>query len=74
MDCLTTLPPGRVACSHEADRGRLCSTKLLWMRVQNGVAGALQGTTLAELVEFSYRNDREAAVPQDPVAEPVPAV
>jgi Rrf2 family transcriptional regulator, cysteine metabolism repressor len=55
MDCLTTVAPGRVACSHEGDRGRACSTRLLWMRVQDGVIRALQGTTLAELVEFSYR-------------------
>ena len=55
MDCLTTVAPGRVACSHEGDGGRACSTRLLWMRVQDGVIEALQGTTLAELVEFSYR-------------------
>src|SRR5437660_1246032 len=59
MDCLTTLAPGRVACSHEADRGRSCSTRLLWMRVQDGVIRALQSTTLGDLVEFSNRTDGE---------------
>ena len=53
MECFTSAPPGRVACSHEGDRAETCSTKLLWMRVQNGIIRALQGTTLAELVEFS---------------------
>jgi len=53
MECFTAAPPGRVACSHEGDRAQTCSTKLLWMRVQNGIITALQGTTLAELVEFS---------------------
>src|ERR671932_581108 len=44
---------GLVACSHEGDAASTCSTKLLWMRVQSGIIRALQGTTLAELVEFS---------------------
>jgi Rrf2 family cysteine metabolism transcriptional repressor len=61
MDCFVSLPPERVACSHEGDAGRLCSTRLLWMRVQGGVIRALQGTTLAELVEFSERHEQEAA-------------
>ena len=59
MDCLVSLPPERVACSHEGDLGRLCSTRLLWMRVQGGVLKALHGTTLAELVEFSERQTPE---------------
>jgi len=53
MECFTTAPPGRVACSHEGPLADTCSTKLLWMRVQSGIITALQGTTLAELVEFS---------------------
>ena len=53
MECFTTAPPGKVACSHEGDAASTCSTKLLWMRVQMGIIKALQGTTLAELVEFS---------------------
>jgi Rrf2 family transcriptional regulator, cysteine metabolism repressor len=43
----------RVLCSHEADRGHGCGTKLLWTRVHGGVMGALGKTTLAELVAFS---------------------
>jgi Rrf2 family transcriptional regulator, cysteine metabolism repressor len=53
MECFHEMPEGRVLCSHEEDADRLCSTKLLWTRVQNGVTKALAGTTLAELVEFS---------------------
>jgi len=45
----------RILCSHEADSGRGCATKLLWMRVQGGVMEKLAQTTLAELVEFSHR-------------------
>jgi Rrf2 family protein len=45
----------RVLCSHEADHGHGCATKLLWTRVQGGVVRALQQTTLADLVEFSGR-------------------
>jgi Rrf2 family cysteine metabolism transcriptional repressor len=46
---------GRVLCSHEADSGHGCATKLLWMRVQGGVSEALSRTTLAELVAFADR-------------------
>ena len=61
MECFTDAPPGRVACSHEDDHGRSCSTKLLWLRVQMGIVGALQSTTLAELVEFSRCADAGVA-------------
>ena len=60
MECFVQVPTERVACSHEGDAGRACSTRLLWMRVQGGVIRALQGTTLAELVEFAGRHEREA--------------
>jgi Rrf2 family cysteine metabolism transcriptional repressor len=56
---------GRVLCSHVADSGHGCATKLLWTRVQGGVIRALSQTTLAELVAFSER-------PLSPLA-PVPA-
>ena len=51
-----------VLCSHEADHGHGCATKLLWTRVQGGVIKALAHTTLAELVAFSER----AQVPSPP--------
>ena len=47
----------RVVCNHEADSGHGCATKLLWTRVQGGIIRSLQTTTLAELVEFSRRNE-----------------
>jgi len=50
-----------VLCSHETDEGRACATKLLWTRVQGGVTKALGGTTVADLVEFTQDNEREAA-------------
>ena len=53
MECFTEAPPGKVACSHHGEASHACSTRLLWMRVQMGIVQALQGTTLAELVEFS---------------------
>lgn len=52
MECFVTPEPERVACSHELTSGHGCSTRLLWLRVQGGVMGALHGTTLAELVAF----------------------
>jgi Rrf2 family protein len=71
MDCFVALPPDRVACSHERDAGRTCSTRLLWMRVQGGVMNALHGTTLGELVEFAERQTAEPAERQ--TAEPAVA-
>ncbi|TML34005.1 MAG: Rrf2 family transcriptional regulator [Actinobacteria bacterium] len=59
MECFVNVPTERIFCSHEGDAGRACSTRLLWMRVQGGVIKALQGTTLAELVEFGARHERE---------------
>ena len=44
-----------VLCSHVADHGHGCATKLLWTRVQGGVIKALAQTTLAELVAFHER-------------------
>jgi len=46
----------RVLCSHEADGGSGCATRLLWLRVQSGVMEKLAQTTLAELVAFSPRS------------------
>jgi len=45
----------RVMCSHQADHGRACATKLLWTRVQGDVFKALARTTLSELIAFSER-------------------
>jgi Rrf2 family protein len=53
MECFHESPEGKVLCSHERNLDRACATKLLWTRVQGGVNRALQGTTLADLVEFS---------------------
>jgi Rrf2 family protein len=57
MDCFVHDPTDRVLCSHPAEAGRSCATKLLWTRVQGGIIRSLQTTTLAELVEFSRRAD-----------------
>jgi DNA-binding IscR family transcriptional regulator len=71
MECFTAAPPGKVACSHEGAASNSCSTRLLWMRVQMGVIRALQGTTLAELVEFSRCGE---PLPAEPVATSLPVV
>jgi Rrf2 family transcriptional regulator, cysteine metabolism repressor len=67
MECFLSETTERVLCSHlhEADPGQHCATKLLWMRVQGGVARSLQTTTLAELVDFSRR--------EAPAPAPTPA-
>lgn len=57
MDCFFDDTDGRVSvmCSHVSDGGEACGTKVLWTRVQGAVHGALQRTTLAELVDFKVR-------------------
>jgi Rrf2 family transcriptional regulator, cysteine metabolism repressor len=75
MDCFLTEHTDRVLCSHEPDAGHHCATKLLWMRVQGGIARSLQTTTLAELVEFSRRDATpEPARTPLPLAASPPAV
>lgn len=59
MECFGAGDSQRVVCSHEGALNRHCATKLLWTRVQGGVIGALQTTTLADLVEFAERSARE---------------
>jgi len=48
-----------VLCSHQADAGRGCATKLLWTRVQGVVVDALHQTSLAELISFSSPREPE---------------
>jgi Rrf2 family protein len=62
MECFVHEHTERVLCSHQPDAGRGCATKLLWTRVQGGIIRSLQTTTLADLVEFSRRSERERPV------------
>jgi Rrf2 family transcriptional regulator, cysteine metabolism repressor len=56
MQCFSDPGTSRVLCNHEIDGYENCATKLLWMRVQGGVARALEQTTLGELVGFAERS------------------
>jgi Rrf2 family cysteine metabolism transcriptional repressor len=69
MDCFFDDRDGRVACSHEADAGHHCATKLMWTRVQMSVIKSLQRTTLAELVAFSAGHPDAGTEPTTPVAQ-----
>ena len=40
-------------CNHVEDGFENCATKVLWTRVQGGIARALEQTTLAELAQFA---------------------
>jgi DNA-binding IscR family transcriptional regulator len=46
MFCATDDPEHAVVC----DRSARCTVNLLWVRVRDAVAGALDGMTLADLV------------------------
>jgi Rrf2 family protein len=61
MECFHVEREGRVLCSHEADAGQACATKMLWTRVQGGVTKALGGTTVADLVEFTHDDEPKRA-------------
>ncbi len=52
MDCFVEECDRRVSCSHVADSGAGCATRMLWTRVQEAVIDTLRHTTLAELVLF----------------------
>jgi Rrf2 family cysteine metabolism transcriptional repressor len=70
MECFVHDHTERVLCSHEPDAGRGCATKLLWTRVQGGIIRSLQTTTLADLVEFSRKHEREPGALADAEREP----
>jgi Rrf2 family protein len=62
MECFADEGVRKVLCSHEHDSDRACATKLLWTRVQGGIVRALQGTTLAELIDFGAQELRPPLV------------
>ncbi|MBO0767119.1 MAG: Rrf2 family transcriptional regulator [Solirubrobacterales bacterium] len=70
MECFVHDEMERVVCSHlGAESARGCATKLLWTRVQGGIVNSLQNTTLADLVQFSQRQEAGALdVPTAPAA------
>ena len=74
MECFTDTPLGKVACSHHGEANHACSTRLLWMRVQMGIVQALQGTTLAELVEFSRCGEPSVVAPAPEGVTSLPVV
>ena len=53
MQCFDELGGSRVLCNHVEDGFENCATKVLWTRVQGGIARALEQTTLAELAQFA---------------------
>jgi Rrf2 family transcriptional regulator, cysteine metabolism repressor len=74
MECFVHDHTERVLCSHMPDAGRGCATKLLWTRVQGGIIRSLQGTSLAELVDFSERSGvQPLAAETEAVAGAAPA-
>jgi Rrf2 family protein len=70
MECFVHEETERVVCSHlGAESARGCATKLLWTRVQAGIVQSLRNTTLADLVEFSQRNEPAVVTPVSNVRE-----
>lgn len=65
MSCFVDDTNGQkgVLCSHHADSGHGCATKLLWTRVQGGMVEAMKRTTLAELIDFSSKHGSTRPLP-----------
>ncbi|HEX3692619.1 MAG TPA: Rrf2 family transcriptional regulator [Solirubrobacteraceae bacterium] len=50
IECISQGPDGTIVCARESDPDHVCPTKLLWTKVRFAIVGALQNTTLADLV------------------------
>lgn len=50
IECISQGPDGAIVCSRESDPNHVCPTKLLWTKVRFAIVGALEDTTLADLV------------------------
>jgi Rrf2 family protein len=62
IECISQGPDGTIVCSRESDPKHVCPTKLLWTKVRFAIVGALEDTTLADLL-----------VPARVTPSPVPA-
>ena len=51
VECITAGTDSHMMCSHEHDPGGVCTTKVLWTKVQGSIVRTLQETSLSELVE-----------------------
>ena len=67
MLCASDDPEHAILC----DRSSRCTVNVLWVRVRDAVAGALDSMTLADLVPPRRRPDRDAC-PADPADHPMP--
>lgn len=65
MICATDEPGHDLAC----DRTSSCTVNLLWVRVRDAVAGALDGVTLADLVPQQFAPIEPAASIQPAASE-----
>jgi len=61
IECISSAPDGTLRCSRESDPDYVCTTKLLWTRVQGAILTTLQETTLAELIPTTTEQKAVAA-------------
>ena len=66
MICATDAPGHDLAC----DRTSSCTVNLLWIRVRDAVAGALDGMTLADLVPQRIASIETSAAAAAPTSQP----
>jgi Rrf2 family transcriptional regulator, cysteine metabolism repressor len=51
IECISQAADGGLVCSRETDADHVCTTKLLWTRVQGAIVGTLRDTQLSDLVQ-----------------------
>lgn len=69
VECITAGTDSHMMCSHEHDPGGVCTTKVLWTKVQDSIVRTLEETSLSELVD---RRVAETTQPASPAATKLP--
>ncbi len=68
VECISSAPDGSTRCARETDPEHVCTTKILWTRVQASIVQTLEQTTLAELIPAPALIEILPLPPQNPVA------
>lgn len=73
IECISQGPDGAIVCSRESDPNHVCPTKLLWTKVRFAIVGALEDTTLADLLVPARVLVPPRVTPSPTSPSPVPA-
>ncbi len=68
VECISSAPDGSTRCARETDPEHVCTTKILWTRVQASIVQTLEQTTLADLIPAPVLTQIVPLSPERPVA------